>query len=344
MRPENPNNDYNSWEVNTEETDDCNTIEKLVDSFIHYNNATNSDVFRSTHMHNDNTTNNDGFRSAHVTFVMDPKLAAFLPPELRAMINNDLKQAQGEAEANREQEEEKKEPVKILFDFKMVNSNQNLRELTQKLKKAKIKQWNMLLYGVSGAGKSLFGQYLAQELKMPFIKKRTSDLTDKFVGETEKKIKEAFIEARKKKAILLLDEADSLIFDRTKAQREYEVSGVNELLTQMEDHPYPVILTTNLKEKIDTATLRRCIFKIKYDYMTADNVKAGVKTYFGSQFKLTNEQAKTLPYLCPGDFKVAKSKLDILENGEYTNELIYAYLLHEQAEKELDKGSTSIRI
>lgn len=328
MRPENPNNEYDSYEVNTEETDDCNTIENLVNSF----------------MHNDNTTNDDGFRSAHVTFVMDPKLAAFLPPELRAMINKDLKQAQGEAEANQEQEEEKKEPTKILFDFKMVNSNQNLKELTQKLKKAKIKQWNMLLYGVSGAGKSLFGQYLAQELKMPFIKKRTSDLTDKFVGETEKKIKEAFIEARKKKAILLLDEADSLIFDRTKAQREYEVSGVNELLTQMEDHPYPVILTTNLKEKIDTATLRRCIFKIKYDYMTADNVRAGVKTYFGKQFKLTNEQAKALPYLCPGDFKVAKSKLDILENGEYTNELIYAYLLHEQAEKELDKGSTSIRI
>ena len=111
----------------------------------------------------------------------------------------------------------------------------------------------------------------------------------------------------------------------------------------MEDHPYPFIMTTNLKDKIDKASLRRFVFKIKYDYMKPENINAGVKTYFGKDFKLTEKQVNEFKYLCAGDFKVAKQKLDIIENGKYTNDLIYKYLLQEQSEKDIDEGSPNIR-
>ena len=98
---------------------------------------------------------------------------------------------------NKEEESEEEVPKeKIKFDFGMVNCNSNLKDLTKKLKASKQTNYGILLYGESGCGKSYFGQYLAQELGMPIIKKRASDLIDKFVGQTERNIKEAFKEAR----------------------------------------------------------------------------------------------------------------------------------------------------
>ena len=272
----------------------------------------------------------------------DPSLLELLPPEIRAMIDKDVQIGAKGPEKQAEQKEQEVKPKKVKFDYKMVNCNQNLKELTEKLKTSNTKQYGMLLYGVSGSGKSHYAQWLAQELKMPFIKKRCSDLIDKFVGESEKRIRDAFREAREKKAVLLFDEADSFLFDRKYADREHEVMSVNEFLTQMEDHPYPFIMTTNLKDKIDKASLRRFIFKIKYDYMKPENINAGVKTYFGKDFKLTDEQIKEFKYLCAGDFKVAKQKMDILENGQYTNELIFKYLKQEHDEKDIQEGSPSI--
>ena len=193
-------------------------------------------------------------------------------------------------------------------------------------------------------GKSYFAEWLAQELKLGFVKKRASDLQSKFVGETENMIKNAFKEAKEKKAILVFDEADSFLYDRKYSQREFEASSVNEMLTQMEDHPYPFVMTTNLKNRIDTAAMRRFIFKIKFEYMTSDNIKAAIKNYFGKQFKLTKDQLKALKYITIGDFVIAKKKMDILDNGNYTSQLIYEYLFKEQEEKEIKTGSKSIKI
>ena len=274
----------------------------------------------------------------------DPSLLEMLPPEIRNLIAKDVQIGAKGPEVKQEEEKPEEKPKKIKFDYKMVNCNQDLKELTDKLKNSTTKQYGMLLYGVSGSGKSHYAQWLAQELKMPFIKKRCSDLIDKFVGESEKRIRDAFREAREKKAVLLFDEADSFLFDRKYADREHEVMSVNEFLTQMEDHPYPFIMTTNLKDKIDKASLRRFVFKIKYDYMKPENINAGVKTYFGKEFKLTEEQVQEFKYLCAGDFKVAKQKMDILENGQYTNELIYKYLKQEQFEKDIQEGSPVINV
>ena len=288
---------------------------------------------------------NDNPNNPHIKIVMtdNPSIMECLPPELREMIQKDLGGGNAQPQLTETEQEPEVPKEKIKFDFGMVNCNSNLKDLTKKLKASKQTNYGILLYGESGCGKSYFGQYLAQELGMPVIKKRASDLIDKFVGQTERNIKEAFKEAKQKKAVLLFDEADSFLFDRKYAQRDFECTSTNELLTQMEDYPYPFIMTTNLKEKIDKASLRRFLFKIKYDYMTENNIVSGVKTYFGKEFGLTKEQLKELKYITAGDFKIAKRKMDVLENSKYTNEKIYEYLLAEQNEKDINV-SESINI
>lgn len=272
---------------------------------------------------------------------IDPDVSEFLPPDIKSLIE---KQARKGDKPENKQEKEKETltpPTDINYNFNMVNASENLKEFVSKLIKSPIKNYAILLYGESGSGKSFLGKYIAQELGMPIIKKRSSDLIAKWVGETEGNIKAAFQEATKQKAILLLDEADSFLYDRTYSQREFEVSQVNELLTQMEDFQYPLIMTTNLKERIDKASMRRFIFKVKFGYMKPEHINAGVKEYFGDEFNLSEEQLSKLPHLCAGDFNLIKRKMQILENS-YTNELIYQYLLKEQDEKDIKESSNII--
>lgn len=289
-------------------------------------------------------TSNDDEQNPYVfkTFIINDDILKFLPPELRQLIVKDA--AQSETSRPDSEENEEIEKKKIVYDYKMVNCNQDLKTLIQKLKASKTTQFGLLLYGVSGSGKSYLAEWLAQELKLNFIKKRASDLQAKYVGETEANIKRAFEEAKSKKAVLVFDEADSFLYDRRYSQREFEASSVNEMLTQMENHPYPFVMTTNLKDRIDTAAMRRFIFKIKFEYMNEDNIKAGIKNYFGKNFKLTKAQLASLKYITAGDFVIAKKKMDILDNGKYTSQLIHEYLLKEQEEKDIKTKSKAIAI
>ena len=68
-----------------------------------------------------------------------------------------------------------------------------------------------------------------------------------WVGGTERNIADAFAEARDAEAFLVFDEADSLLADRRLAERHWEVSQVNEMLTWMESHPYPRRLHDQLR-------------------------------------------------------------------------------------------------
>lgn len=285
--------------------------------------------------YNDDNNNPKPHVKVIMTDELDPRMLEFLPPELREAIQKDIGGGNGMPTKQEESTEPEMPKEKIKFDFGMVNCNSDLKDLTKKLKASKQTNYGILLYGESGCGKSYYGQYLAQELGMPIIKRRASDLIDKWVGATERNIKEAFKEAKQKKAVLLFDEADSFLFDRKYAQRDFECASTNELLTQMEDHPYPFIMTTNLKEKIDKASLRRFLFKVKFEYMKEKNVQAGVKTYFGKEFELTKKQLQELKYITAGDFKTAKRKMDVLEDSKYSNEKIYEYLLAEQDEKDI---------
>jgi SpoVK/Ycf46/Vps4 family AAA+-type ATPase len=141
------------------------------------------------------------------------------------------------------------------------------------------------------------------------IQKRASDLQGMYVGETEKNIAAAFLEASDKNAILVFDEADSFLRDRTGAYRSWEVSAVNEMLTQMESSRVPFICTTNLMSTLDKAALRRFTFKVKYDFMKPEQVAAAFRHFFGAEPTVALSH---LTHLAPGDFVVVKNKAKIL--------------------------------
>jgi transitional endoplasmic reticulum ATPase len=195
------------------------------------------------------------------------------------------------------------------YDITCVNADQDMENFTNRLLNAKTHGFALCLYGAPGTGKSEYGRYLAKKMGKEILFKRASDLQSMWVGECEKNIAKAFAEAKKKGMILLIDEGDSFLRDREKARNSWEVSQVNEMLSQMERHPQPFILTTNLMKDLDAASLRRFTFKLKFDYMTTAQARRLFKGFFGME---APSELDRNPMLVPGDYANVKKQVDIL--------------------------------
>lgn len=219
----------------------------------------------------------------------------------------------------------KEEVKREIFNPLLINADTDLATLTQQLKNLGRLNFSLCLYGAPGTGKSAYGRYLAEELKLKVLHKRASDLLGSYVGETEHNIARTFAEAKENKALLIFDEADSFLQDRKYAQRSWEVSSVNEMLTWMESHPYPFICTTNLMNRLDPASLRRFSFKVKYEFLNTAQVQTAFEHFFG--VKVSNQDVASLAALTPGDFALVKNKaeiLGVLKQPEKLKELLQA--------------------
>ena len=192
----------------------------------------------------------------------------------------------------------------------LIHADTDLNALTGRLKELERLNFSLCLYGASGTGKSAYARHLAEELGLDVLHRRASDLISCYVGDTEQNIAEAFAQAKENKSMLIFDEADSFLRDRASARNSWEISAVNEMLTWMESHPYPFICTTNLMDALDPASLRRFSFKVKYDFLTSEQVKEAFSYFFG--LKITPRQAAGLDKLTPGDFALVKNKAEIL--------------------------------
>jgi AAA+ superfamily predicted ATPase len=201
----------------------------------------------------------------------------------------------------------------------LVNADMDLHDLGERLKTSGQQQFSLCLYGPPGTGKTEYVRQLADQLGMEVLIKRASDLFGSYVGETERQIAAAFQEAQEKECFLIFDEADSLLGDRRYAQRGWEVSQVNEMLTWMESHPLPFACTTNLMDRLDQASLRRFTFKVGFDHLTQAQVRFAYKEFFGIN---APEMIGTLVNLTPGDFEVVRRKADILNVVNQPKELL----------------------
>ena len=195
------------------------------------------------------------------------------------------------------------------FDLGLIRADTNPVELADRLAEQGARRFTLCLQGPPGTGKSAFVRYLAERVGLEVVQKRASDLISMWVGETEKAIAEAFAEARAHEQFLVFDEADSLLSDRRFAQRSWEISQVNEMLTWMELHPLPFACTTNYGEHLDPATLRRFDFKIALDYLAPDQAMAAFRTFFELEPPV---EVRVLSGLTPGDFAVVRRRAEIL--------------------------------
>jgi SpoVK/Ycf46/Vps4 family AAA+-type ATPase len=195
--------------------------------------------------------------------------------------------------------------VPALYDTAFLNCDKPLDPLIASLHSDA--SCRICLYGPPGTGKTCLGHWLAGHLGKPLILKKASDILSPFLGMTERKLAEAFEEAREDKAILLIDEVDTFLQDRRRAQRPWEVSEVNEMLTQMEQFEGIFIASTNLVDGLDRAALRRFDLKLRFDFLLPDQVRALLESHcrhlaIGQPSIRELNLATGLANLTPGDF------------------------------------------
>jgi SpoVK/Ycf46/Vps4 family AAA+-type ATPase len=192
-----------------------------------------------------------------------------------------------------------------IYDPAFIHADSDLAEVAAGL--VQTKAGRLCLYGPPGTGKTAFGRWLAEQLEVPLMVKRASDLMSMWVGGSEKNIAQAFRQAEQEGAMLLIDEVDSFLQDRRSANRSWEVTLVNEMLTQIESFPGVFLASTNLMDDLDQAALRRFDLKVKFDFLKPAQALELLNRYciqLGFAPPQPDELARLsrLRTLTPGDF------------------------------------------
>ncbi|WP_053404260.1 ATP-binding protein [Persicobacter sp. CCB-QB2] len=161
-------------------------------------------------------------------------------------------------------------------------------ELLKKVKPG----YRVLFYGPSGTGKTLTASLIGKTFNLPVYRVDLSMVVSKWVGETEKNLKQLFDIAENKNWILFFDEADSIFGKRTQTNSsndKYANQEVSYLLQRIEDFPGLVILASNLKSNIDTAFNRRFQATIHFPMPDEDMRYMLWEKAFPEEFRLHEE-------------------------------------------------------
>lgn len=174
-------------------------------------------------------------------------------------------------------------------------------------------------YGPPGTGKSFAAEAIAKELGKKIIKANYAQIESKFVGETPKNIKKIFRAAKREDAVVLFDEADSILGSRLSNVTQSTDHAVNVsksvMLLEMDNFDGIMIFTTNFGQNYDSAFVRRIIGHIK--------------------FQLPNEEGRKKIFLglLPEKLPVSISDLDLeqivkisdgLSGADLVNVVLYA--------------------
>jgi hypothetical protein len=126
-----------------------------------------------------------------------------------------------------------------------------------------------LFAGPSGTGKTLAAEVVAGDLNLDLYRIDLSSVVSKYIGETEKNLKQLFDAAEAGGVLLLFDEADALFGKRAEVKDSHDRYAnieVSYLLQRMESFQGLAILTTNLKSSLDRAFQRRLRFTVDFPF------------------------------------------------------------------------------
>lgn len=224
------------------------------------------------------------------------------------------------------------------FNLRYLNTTLDITPLIDGLRETL--SGTFCFYGPPGTGKTQLAHYIADAVGVTPLMRRASDLISPYVGETEMNIASMFSEAREQNAALILDEADSFLGDRKGGTHSWEVTQVNEFLTQMEVFDGIFICTTNLLDRLDQATLRRFMFKVRFDYLTpgqsADMFEESVhKLGWTNGLNGCRDRVTALSGLTPGDFAVVARQQSMLASGKSDAKILFNALKEELALKNI---------
>jgi len=210
-----------------------------------------------------------------------------------------------------------------------------------------VRNFNLLFYGPPGAGKSELARYIARQLERELMVKRASDILSPYVGVAEQNISQVFSEAATAEAVLVIDEADSFLFNRDRAVRSWEISQTNEFLTQMERFRGILICTTNRFEDLDQASVRRFNYKIGFRTLSPEgNLIFYEKLLSPLTGESLNQREKAIigkiDDLTPGDFRIIRDRFAVMPQERVTNDMMIKALQEEGRIKKIQAGRKPI--
>jgi len=192
-----------------------------------------------------------------------------------------------------------------VYSPRFITADADLTRIIEGIRKAR--RGRLCFFGPPGTGKSAFGRWLAEEIGAPLHATRISDILSPYVGKSEQQLARVFRNAASERAVLLLDEVDSFLQDRKGARHSWEVTQVNEMLTQMEAFDGVFIASTNLMDGLDPAALRRFDLKVRFGFMKPDQSTALLHEYcqhlnLGEPSVSDRGTVESMHNLTPGDF------------------------------------------
>ncbi|BCS03385.1 vacuolar protein sorting-associated protein 4 [Aspergillus awamori] len=165
----------------------------------------------------------------------------------------------------------------------------------------------ILLYGPPGTGKSYLAKAVATEANSTFFSVSSSDLVSKWMGESERLVKQLFNMARENKpAIIFIDEVDALCGPRGEGESEASRRIKTELLVQMDgvgkDSKGVLILgATNIPWQLDAAIRRRFQRRV---HISLPDINARMKMFMlavgSTPCELTQADYRTLAEMSEG--------------------------------------------
>jgi hypothetical protein len=157
-----------------------------------------------------------------------------------------------------------------------------------------------LFAGTSGTGKTMAAEVIANDLRLDLYRVDLSSVVSKYIGETEKNLRQIFDAAEQGGAVLLFDEADALFGKRSEVKDSHDRYAnieVSYLLQRMECYKGLAILTTNMRSALDTAFLRRLRFVVQFPFPDATHRAEIWRRSFPSRTPLEDVDARLLSSL-----------------------------------------------
>jgi len=131
---------------------------------------------------------------------------------------------------------------------------------------------SVLFCGAPGTGKTMAAEAVAAELGLPLFRVDLSQVVNKYVGETEKNLKQIFDAAEASDVVLFFDEADALFGKRTEVKDAHDRFAnieISYLLERMERFKGLAILATNRRKDLDEAFTRRLRYLVEFPMPTS---------------------------------------------------------------------------
>ena len=201
---------------------------------------------------------------------------------------------------------------------------------------------SLLFQGIPGTGKTEFARYLANSVGMNSYTISASNIFGPYVGQSERNIKNIFDKAKKENLVLIFDELDSFLGSRDNAVRRFEVSQVNEFLSQLDSYKGIVIGTTNYSDKFDKAAIRRFTWKVNFKAIARVNRMKAMNEFMPEiDFSEYKNEIENMDKITPGDLFVVSEKYKYLKGIDAAT-IINALKLEIQYKLEKNEKASAI--